>query len=116
MRLSLNLPAGDNTVWSQAAAEKLIGQRFHVLAFGEAYLAQVERATLYDQGASVQIEARVEDPQEEDIPEPVFTYADQPDLPDDACLRMTPEAECPAAGSPRCASCVWRPAEEGSDG
>lgn len=36
---------------------------------------------------------------------------DARDLPDDACLRLTERAEyCPAAGSPRCASCTWRPA------
>lgn len=117
MKLSLNLPAGENTVWSQQAADGLVGQRFHVLAFGEAYLARVESATLYDQGASVQIGAEVEEPEEEEIPEPVFTMEDRgPDLPDDACLRMTPEAQCPAEGSPRCMDCVWRPAEEGSDG
>lgn len=33
------------------------------------------------------------------------------DLADSDCLRLTERAEyCPAAGSPRCESCVWRPA------
>jgi hypothetical protein len=34
------------------------------------------------------------------------------DLGDTDCLRIAPEAEyCPAAGSPRCVGCVWRPAD-----
>jgi hypothetical protein len=34
------------------------------------------------------------------------------DLADSDCLRLTERAEyCPAAGSPRCESCVWRPAD-----
>ena len=73
MKLSLNLPAGENTRWSPEAAAGLVGQRFHVLAFGESYLARVTDADLYDQGASVQITAEVESPEEEPIPEPVFT-------------------------------------------
>jgi hypothetical protein len=36
---------------------------------------------------------------------------DPVDLADDDCLRMGPGAVCPAAGSPRCSGCVWRPAE-----
>lgn len=120
MKLSLNLPAGENTRWSPEAAEGLIGQRFHVLAFGQSYLAKVETAELYDLGASVQITAEVEAPEEEPIPEPVFTMGDrEADLSDDDCLRMTPDvprAECPAATSPRCHTCIWRPAEEEPNG
>ena len=40
-----------------------------------------------------------------------------PDLAPDDCLRMTEDprlSECPAAGSPRCVSCVWRPVAGGS--
>lgn len=122
MKLSLNLPAGENARWSQEAADGLVGQRFHVLAFGESYLARVTHAELYDQGASVQLSAEVETPEEEDIPEPVFTTTAEergPDLADDDCLRLAPDvprADCPATGSPRCHTCIWQPAEEAPNG
>lgn len=32
------------------------------------------------------------------------------DLAESDCLKMDPSADCPAAGSPRCRSCEWRPA------
>jgi hypothetical protein len=109
------------TRWTKEAADGLVDQRFHVLAFGEAYLARVTRAELYDLGASVQITAEVETPEEEAIPEPLElaaeeNYREYPVLADDDCLRLTPTAECPAAGSPRCVDCVWRPADEVPDG
>jgi hypothetical protein len=42
-----------------------------------------------------------------------LAHGEAGELADDDCLRLEPEmtrADCPAAGSPRCASCVWRPA------
>jgi hypothetical protein len=104
-KLSVRIPAEDGALFSQEAADSFVGQRFHVLLAGTGYLARVTRAELYDQGASVELEAEVEVPEEEPVPEPL-------ELADDDCLRMTPEAECPAAGSPRCKGCVWRPADE----
>lgn len=73
MKLSMNLPSEENTRWTPEAAESLIGQRFHVLAFGQAYLARVTHAELYDQGASVQITSEVETPEEEPLEDPAFT-------------------------------------------
>jgi hypothetical protein len=116
-KLSVRIPAEDGAVFSPEAAETLVGQRFFVLLEGKSYLARATRAELYDQGASVELEAEVEVPEEEPVPEPLELAEDDclreyPVLADDDCLRTAPGAECPAAGSPRCKECVWRPEDE----
>lgn len=37
------------------------------------------------------------------------------ELPEGACLRLTPDSSCPAAGSPRCKTCTWEPADDDGD-
>jgi hypothetical protein len=100
--------------------ERQVGQYVTLLMGGEAHLLKVTEAHLMPGGQMV-LGCEREEPTDEELPEPIeltteeavaaLTYERGLDLPDDACLRMEPEAPCPAAGSPRCQSCVWRPAD-----
>lgn len=88
--------------------EAYAGQYVTLLMGGEAYLLKVTEAHVMP-GGQVVLGCEREVPAEEPVPEPL-------ELADGDCLRMEPGAECPAAGSPRCQGCTWRPAEEVSNG
>jgi hypothetical protein len=119
--LDVHLNGGSGTAYADVANERLVE------AFGDYVLARlggtvtatvpgdVERVEIigYRDSGSVHQKAHygVADQLDPNGLVPDCSPADPRDLPDGACLRLTERAEyCPAAGSPRCLSCTWRPA------
>lgn len=70
-KLSITMPAGPGAVFSQEAADDLVGQWFHLLINGHARLATVVTAELWDSGAEVHIEAEVQPTEPEPDPTPL---------------------------------------------
>jgi hypothetical protein len=70
-KLSITMPAGPGAVFSQEAADSLVGQWFHLLINGHARLAVVVSAELWDQGAEVHIVSEVQPTQPEPDPTPL---------------------------------------------
>jgi hypothetical protein len=63
-----------NTVITEEAAANLVGQWVTVLAFGSSRMAQVETAERDVDGTAVSLMLVIGEPEEETIPDPVFSF------------------------------------------
>jgi hypothetical protein len=68
--IGVTLPAR-GAPYDEESALKFIGQYFHLLIGGEAYMAQVYSAKRYDQGAEIHLQAEIQNPEEEPVPAPL---------------------------------------------
>jgi hypothetical protein len=69
-KLSINIPAPEGSVFGPDVAEGFVGQYFHLLINGEAYLARVEDAQAIGP-ETINLVGVVEIPEEEPVPAPL---------------------------------------------
>jgi hypothetical protein len=69
--LSVTMPAPEGSVFSQEAADGLVGQWFHLLISGHSHLCRVTTAKLWDQGKEVHLEAEIHPTEPDPDPTPL---------------------------------------------
>ncbi len=69
-KICVKIPAPEGSIFEPHYADGLMGQFFHLLLNGQAYLARVESATNIDP-ETIYLVGTVETPEEEPAPEPL---------------------------------------------
>jgi len=72
--IRMDFPAPVGHRFGTAGIEGFVGQWFTLLIYGESVMARVLESSSLDDGLHVRLLAEVGSPEEEDIPEPAFTF------------------------------------------